>query len=119
MLPPLSVGKLDQPVDLGDRKRGKALMDFVDVVAEIVAVHNSVRHNARSAHHGSSRNLAGDLFNQFASHPVDVRDRIVLRHLLPALHPSSLSWTNGADLVLPVRSGYQPRWRWYSATKPS
>jgi hypothetical protein len=52
-------------------------MNFLDAVAEIVAVHNGVRHNAGSTHDGATRYLAGNLFDQFASYPVDVRGRIL------------------------------------------
>ena len=42
-LPTLRVRELDQPLDLGNRESRKALMNFVDAVAEFVTVHDGVR----------------------------------------------------------------------------
>lgn len=69
----MGVGKLDQPLDLGDRERGKPLLNFLDGVAEIVAVHDGVGHNARAAHDGPPRYLAGNLLDRLTSQPIDIR----------------------------------------------
>ena len=66
------MSKFDEPPDLLERKRGKSLVKFVDALPHIEAIHNGVWQDARTAHYGPSRNLAGDLFDQFALHPVDV-----------------------------------------------
>src|SRR5450755_386895 len=72
-LPSLGVGKLDQALYLGNGQGRKPLAQFVDSLPEVVTVNDGVGHNARTAHDGPSRYLAGDFLDQFALHPDNVR----------------------------------------------
>ena len=68
----MSVGKLDQPLDLGNGKSWEPLVYLIEAVSKIVAVHNRVGYNARTAHDGSSRYLAVNALDQLTGRPIDV-----------------------------------------------
>ena len=55
-------------------------MNLFDAVAQLVAIHNGTRHNARTAHDGSSRDFAWDGFDQLASQPIDLGIGVHLCH---------------------------------------
>jgi hypothetical protein len=45
---------------------------LIEAVSKIVAVHNRVGYNARTAHDGSSRYLAVNALDQLTGRPIDV-----------------------------------------------
>jgi hypothetical protein len=55
----MGVGKLDQTLDLGNEKRRPILVDVLYALAHVIAIHNSVRHDARTAHDGPPETLPG------------------------------------------------------------
>jgi hypothetical protein len=83
----MSVGKLNQAFDLVNGKRRPIFVDVLDALAHVIAVHNPVRQDARTAHDGPPRDLAGNLLDQFASRSVYARMCVLLWHsrtLLPS-----------------------------------
>src|SRR5271168_4379969 len=85
MLLAFGVGKLNQAFYLLYRKRREPLLQLLDGFPEVVAADDCLRHDTRSAHNRPSRNLTRNLFDQFASRPVDFQGSIELRHALVLL----------------------------------
>jgi hypothetical protein len=67
----MGVGKFDKTLDLGEGKRRPVLMYILDALAHVMAVYNAVRHDAGTADDGPTGDLARNLLDQFASHPVN------------------------------------------------
>jgi len=75
------MSEVDESLDLLDRKRRKAFVDLVNAVAEIVAVHIGIGHDACSAHNGTARYFAGNTLDQLTGPPVDVGKGFEAAHL--------------------------------------
>lgn len=72
MLLELFQTEFDQPLDLGRGKGRETFVNLFNAFPELVAMQDCIRKNARAAHDRPSGDFAGHLFDQLASHPVDL-----------------------------------------------